>query len=53
MKKSLALAQPVQPDMRANTEILRALERLAKLREMGVLADGEFERKKTELLGRM
>lgn len=47
------LAQPVQPDMRANTEILRALERLAKLRETGVLTDGEFERKKTELLGRM
>ncbi len=30
-----------------------ALERLAKLREMGALTDGEFERKKTELLGRM
>lgn len=47
------LAQPVQPDMRVNTEILRALERLAKLCETGVLTDGEFERKKTELLGRM
>lgn len=30
-----------------------ALERLAKLRETGALTDGEFERKKTELLGRM
>lgn len=47
------LAQLVQPDMRANTEILRALERLAKLCETSVLTDGEFERKKTELLGRM
>ncbi|MDO4387118.1 MAG: SHOCT domain-containing protein [Clostridia bacterium] len=47
------LAQPVQPDAHANTEILRALERLAKLREAGVLTDKEFERKKTELLGRM
>lgn len=47
------LAQPVQPDARANAEILRALERLAKLREAGALTDKEFEQKKTELLGRM
>lgn len=47
------LAQPVQPNVHANAEILRALERLAKLRETGALTDGEFERKKTELLGRM
>ncbi len=47
------LAQPVQPNVHANAEILRALERLAKLREAGTLTDGEFERKKTELFGRM
>ena len=44
---------PAQGAAAKEEDAADTLERLAKLRETGVLTDGEFERKKTELLGRM
>ncbi|MGN6125680.1 MAG: SHOCT domain-containing protein [Humibacter sp.] len=41
-------AQPAAP---AQTDMVTELERLAKLKEQGVLSDAEFEAAKTKLLG--
>ncbi len=46
-------AQPAAPSMPATGDPLALIERMAELRQKGVITEAEFAAKKTELLGRL
>lgn len=50
---SSAAVRPARSETREGEDVITMIERLAGLRDKGILTNGEFEAKKTELLSRL